>query len=138
MLIGALQRPWRPIKRMKEPETIFIMARRNYKIAAYIGLTRSATSRFAAVLDTGAGSSFIRSSVIPESMHKLIRPLDSELSVRDANNRRVAISGTLNLAVQVGTRTEVVKFNVVERLGTEVILGCDFCDKHVEAIRPRK
>ena len=38
----------------------------------------------------------------------------------------------------MGSRFEVVKFNVVERLGTDVILGCDFCDKHIEAIRPRK
>ena len=86
MLIGALQRPWRPIKRMKEPETIFIMARRNYKIAAYIGLTRSATSRFAAVLDTGAGSSFIRSSVIPTNLfhvHESVIPI-----VHQANEYR--------------------------------------------------
>lgn len=26
-------------------------------------------------------------------------------------------------------------FNVVKRLSTEVILGCDFCDKHIESIR---
>ena len=38
----------------------------------------------------------------------------------------------------MGSRFEVVKFNVVERLGTHVILGCDFCDKHIEAICPRK
>ena len=119
-------------------ETVFIMARRNYKIAAYIGLHKSSLARFVVVLDTGAGSSFIRQALIPESHRKLIKPLDSEFNVKDANNRRVVITGTINLAVQVGTRQDVVKFNVVERLGTDIILGCDFCDKHVEAIRPRK
>ena len=68
---------------------------------------------------------------MPAEMQKLIQPLEVEYNVKDANNRRVAIDGTINLAVQVGSRFEVIKFNVVERLGTDVILGCDFCDKHI-------
>ena len=119
-------------------ETVYIMARRNYKIAAYIGLHKSSLARFVVVLDTGAGSSFIRQALIPESYRKHIKPLDDQFNVKDANNRRVVIAGTINLTVQVGKRREVVKFNVVERLGTDVILGCDYCDKHVESIRPRK
>lgn len=30
-----------------------------------------------------------------------------------------------------------VSFNAVENLATSVILGCDYCDLHVDAIRPR-
>ena len=71
-------------------------------------------------------------------MQKLIQPLQVEYNVKDANNRRVAIDGTISLAVQVGSRFEIVKFKVVERLGTDVILGCDFCDKYLEATHPRK
>ena len=63
--------------------------------------------------------------------------MNLDTNVKDANNRRVSIAGTVNLTVQVGTRSEIVKFNVVERLGTDVILGCDYCDKNVKAIRPR-
>ena len=37
--IGGLQRPWNRIKRRDEPETIFVMAKRNYKIHADIGRT---------------------------------------------------------------------------------------------------
>ena len=114
------------------------MAKRNYKIAAYLGLSRKSTARFVVVLDTGAGSSFIRKSLLTHELQKSIQPLTEEYNVKDANNRRITIEGTINLAVQVGTRFEIVKFNVVERLGTDVILGCDYCDKHVEAIRPRR
>ena len=94
--------------------------------------------RFIVVLDTGAGSSFIHTSALSTDLQKLIQPLGSDINVRDANNRRVLIVGTMNLTVQAGSRIEIVKFNVVERLGTDVILGCDFCDKHAESIRPRK
>ena len=40
--------------------------------------------------------------------------------------------------VQLGTRADQVRFYVVERLGASAILGCDFCDKHVDSIRPRQ
>lgn len=48
------------------------------------------------------------------------------------------ILSTITLSVELGPRIEVVQFNVVEGLANQVILECDFCLKHVEAIRPRK
>ena len=38
----------------------------------------------------------------------------------------------------MGGSSELVTFYVAERLAADVILGCDFCDRHIEAIRPRK
>ena len=110
------------------------MARRNYKIAAYIGLHKFSLVRFIVVLDTRAGSSFIRQALVPESNRNHIKPLDNQFKVNDANRRRVVIAGTIKLTVQVGKRREVVKFNFVDRLITDVILGSDYCDKHVESI----
>ena len=75
---------------------------------------------------------------MPDELLNKIRPLDDEPVIRDAGNRRVALRGTINLTVELGTRVEVVPFLVVDRLSTQVILGCDFCDKHVESIRPRQ
>ncbi len=60
------------------------------------------------------------------------------IRIRDANNKRLNIEGTVELSVQIGNHREQVTFYVAERLATDFILGCDFCDKHVEAIRPRK
>ena len=114
------------------------MARRNYKIHADIGLTRRATRRFVAVLDTGAGPSFIKRDALPDGIDDLIRKDPSATRIVDANKRNVEVEGTLDLSVNIGGRVEVVKFNVVPRLAVDVIIGCDFCDKHVEAIRPRR
>ena len=136
--IGVLQRPWRRIRRQKLPDSIFMMARRNYKVNALIGKSIHAMRRFVVVLDTGAGSSFIKKSVLPPSVVAQIQPVGLASNVRDASNRRVNIIGTVNLTCQVGMRTDIVRFNVVEKLGTDVIIGCDYCDKHIEAIRPRK
>ena len=136
--IGILSRPWRRIINKKEPETVFVLAKRNYKVYAYLGLTKKSTNRYMVVLDTGAGSSFIRRNALPSEAWKLIRPLHSTVRIRDANNRSLNIQGTVNLTCTVGGRSEIVTFYVVERLATEVILGCDYCDKHVESIRPRR
>ena len=38
----------------------------------------------------------------------------------------------------MGNSTSKQRFTVVDRLATDVILGCEYCDDHVEAIRPRK
>ncbi len=94
-------------------------------------------SSFASVLDTGAGSSFIRKELIPRTLLDQVKSVSERLDIRDASNRRVSILGKLRLRVRLGGRTEWVHFNVVHNLGTDVILGCDFLDRHVDAIRPR-
>lgn len=33
---------------------------------------------------------------------------------------------------------EIIRFNVAKRLATAIIIGWDFCNEHIEAIRPRK
>ena len=38
----------------------------------------------------------------------------------------------------LGHRVESISFYLVERLTTQVILRCDFCDKHVEAIKAQQ
>ena len=91
-----------------------------------------------AVLDTGAGSSFIKQDILPKTLLDKFQPLPGQTDVRDASNRRVRITGSLSLYVRLGNRSERVNSDVVQNLGAEVIIGCDYLDKHVEAIRPRK
>ena len=121
-----------------DPETVYILAKRNYKVHANIGFDRRSTARFASVCDTGAGASFIRKGIIPEAAWPKIQPIPNANHVRDANNRQVNICGIIELFVDIGGRGKYIHFNVVERLATEVIIGCDYCDDHVEYIRPRK
>ena len=115
-----------------------MLANRNFKVNAYIGLTTHATMRYTTVLDTGAGSSFIKESCLPPGTEKLIKPLHSAVRIKDANNRALVVAGRINLSCQIGSRKDIVTFYVVDRLATDVILGCDYCDRHIEAIKPRK
>ena len=135
---GIHQRPFRPIKKEENPERVYLMARRNYQINAYVGLTSKSLTRLTTVVDSGAGSNYIKKEVLPESLTKRIQPLNYRSDVRDANNKRVRIEGSIYLFVKVGSCTESVRFNVVDKLGTEIILGCEYLDKYVEAIRPRR
>ena len=53
--------------------------------------------RQTAVLDTGAGSSFIRKSELPPEIIKRIQNAPSMVKVRDANNRALSIVGRIRL-----------------------------------------
>ena len=90
-IIGTLKRPWRRVIRRKQPEVIFTLAKRNYKVYANLVFTRRHTRRFEAILDTGAGLSFIRKDTLPETHWSLIRPLREAIRVKDAGNRSVKI-----------------------------------------------
>ena len=62
------------------------MARRNYQVHAYLGVSSRSLQRFVTILDTGTGSSYIRKSVIPTNIYNKIQPLTRKPDVRDADN----------------------------------------------------
>ncbi len=134
----TMKRPWTPVRRWGWPGTCFVLARHNYKVRAHIGMSSRSMVEQIAVADTGASSSFIRKDAMSKDVQKLIRPLEGEVRVRDANRRQLHLCGTIQLLVTIGTRSQLVTFYVADHLAAPVILGCDFCDDHVEAIRPRK
>ena len=68
----------------------------------------------------------------------MIRPNREGVRIKDAGNRNVKTAGKISLTVMSGNRVENISFYVVERLTTQVILVCDFCDKHVEEIKPQQ
>ena len=90
------------------------------------------------MLDTGAGSSFIKKELLSKQLTRSIQPSVKKRDVRDANNRRVAIEGTIRLAVRLGTHSDYVNSNVVDKLATDIIFGCDYMDKHVQSLLPRR
>lgn len=131
-----IQRPW---VRIRKPDTdkVFVMARRNYKVYAGLGGSHSVIQRTLTILDTGAGPNFIREQELPEHVVGRLRagPLPE---ICDANNRPLNMLGTVNLVVQLGTFVVRDVFIVCRTLAAPAILGADFCDKYVEAIRPKK
>lgn len=72
-VIGKLCRPWRLVKRKEDmEETIYVLALRHYKLYADVGEFSTETKRRRAILDTRAGSSFIRKSDSPLGTERLI------------------------------------------------------------------
>ena len=87
-----------------------------------------------AVLDTSAGPSFIKQDILSKTLLDKVMLLSGQADVRDASNRRVRKTGSLSLYVLLGNRSKRLRFNVVQNLGAETIIGCDYLYKHVEAI----
>ena len=114
-----------------------MLAKRNYKVYAHVGHDTNLLVRKLAILDTGAGPNFIRVSELTPGYRSKIRygPLPH---ITDANRRSIRTIGIISLVIQVGRYVVKDEFIVCERLAAPVILGCDLCDKYVEAIYPRK
>ena len=112
------------------------MAKRNYKVDTQVGTSRNTLERLLAVLDSGAGPNFIRDSDLP---HGVTRHRYGPLpNVADANNNPIRMMGLADLIVRLGSRLVKLEFIVCEHLAAPLILGCDFMDRFVEAIYPRK
>lgn len=90
------------------------------------------------MFDTGAGSSFIHQDMLPTQSWRNIRPLEVKARIQNDGNRTINTTGTIDLTVELGNQIEIGTFKVFERLAVGPILRCNFCDKHVEAIRPQK
>lgn len=112
------------------------MAKRHDKTYGNIRFSRKTTEQYVVLLDTAAWSSFIRKDDPYKYVGKI--KLSCNLNVRDANNRKMNTRGTINLSIEVGNRFEMVKFKVVEALVTNILLGCDYCDRHIEYIKPKQ
>ena len=81
-----------------------LFSRQNYKIRAYIGTSAKALIQYITVLDTGVGSSFVKKEALSMEVLKTMKPLREQVRVRDANNRRLNILGTVELNVRIGNR----------------------------------
>lgn len=71
--IRFIKRPWQSIIFETQPEAFFVLARRDYKLYANIGETVRTMKRFVVVIDTGAGSKFIRIHDLPQAMRRKIK-----------------------------------------------------------------
>lgn len=89
------------------------------------------------MLDSRAGYSFIGKDVITTKLWSKVKP-SRNVNVRDAGNHKVHTSGTINIAVKIGNNVEMVTFNVVERLSTNILLGYNCFDLHIEVIKSRQ
>ena len=135
-IILDLQRPWNRCRNPKFPDRVLTMKKRNYKVYADVGIDEYNMHRKVSILDTGAGPNFIRRDELPEVTWAKIRQAALP-DVCDANNRPLQTAGLITLPVKLGRYLVDVQFIVCNKLAASMILGADFCDRYVEAIRPR-
>lgn len=89
------------------------------------------------MLDTRADPNFIRKDILPSRV--LAQVQEVQLSrTRGANSNSVRTVGLVALVVRNGCPVVNVDFIVCERLAASLILGCDFSDRFVQTIYPRK
>ena len=71
-------------------------------------------------------------------MQKNIEQLQQQVNIKNATRKPVPIAGTVRLSIEIGAKTEKVQFLVAEKHATAIVLVCDYCDEHVECIKPRR
>ena len=112
------------------------MKKRNYKTYCDIGPNRLLMRKILIVVDTMAGPNFIRKCELPPGAK--INTSTNLPEVSDANVNPIQMLGTAQQVVRLGHRVMSLTFIVCRTLAAPLILGCDFCDRFVEAIFPRQ
>lgn len=74
----------------------------------------------------------------PATPLDLIKHPRSGVVMRDTGSHHSHIIVTIAVSIEVGIRLTLVNFYFIYKLGADVIVGCYFCVKHVEAIRRRQ
>ena len=118
--------------------TVNLMKTDHYKVTVLLGSSKSLMQPVEAVLDTGAGPNFVRESLLPVNWRRYAADASGYPSIRDANNRRLKVSGVIPMYVEIGGFQLCTSFLVCKELAVHVILGCDFIQKYVAAILPQE
>ena len=134
-MVHRLQRPWIRTRSQRFKDAVCVLQKRNYKVYAEVSAKKGVSKRILSILDTGAGPNLVKREAIPEGAEVLSA---EHLPIRGANGKPIDVAGCVYLTVTVGTQVAKREFLVCERLATDLILGCDYCDRHVEEILPRK
>lgn len=79
-----------------------MIAKRNYKVYANIGIKTKSMRGFATVLDTGAASSFISLDALLHRLGGNIEPLGNDVTVGNASGKTVSLRRTIDVTVQRG------------------------------------
>lgn len=123
LVIGLLERPWKHISKPFKLSILYILAKCDYSLYANICESSKNTTRFSAILNSGAGSSFICFSELPLPLRERSKPLKGSLTIRNSSIKTVPLLRKILLVVQVSTSQTTLTFLVAKQLEAEVILG---------------
>lgn len=132
--ISVLRRPWIRYRNLGIPDRALVLAKRNYKGYADVGLPNPYMGRQLSVVDTGALPNLINLELVPPALRAHIR-CGPGLDIADANDKPQKTVGYVHLVLRLGTFMFQLEFVVCDKLVPSVILFCDFCDQYLEATR---
>jgi len=89
-----------------------------------------------AVVDTGAGPSFIRADMLPEGWTEYSSRAPPRIQVSDASGQLLKVNTEVSLTIYVGGTAMEYIFLVVKALSVPLILGWDFQRNYVDTISP--
>ena len=87
-----------------------------------------------AAIDTAAGAVLVAEDRMPLGAE--IRPMDDITTVLDASGRKLNISGSTWMDVEIGGLSATIHAWIVPKLLVPLILGTPFINRYVEAIIP--
>jgi Retroviral aspartyl protease len=118
--------------------TVLPLQSRNYQVSILLGLSSHWAAPVRCILDTGAGPNLVRRGVLPEVWERYRSREGPKTTIIGASGRRLRQRGLLTLQVSLGRLKTSAQFIVVDILAADCIIGCEFINKHVEAIFPKE
>ena len=107
----------------------------HYLISGSLGVTAKHQTPKEFLLDTGSAYNVIRSNVLPKGWQAFITSSGALPELGDAGGHRIKLAHEVILRVRFGNSLYRVAFLVAEKLSVPIILGTQFANRHVDAIR---
>lgn len=107
-----------------------VMAQRNYKVYADLGLHTQFMVQYYKLNDTETGPNFVVKSGLPAQLQAQIRANDTP-DIADKNNHSARTVGNIALVIMLGLLMVKLEFIGYKCLAAPVILVCEYCDRLV-------
>ena len=120
---------------LKLPAKCLMLAHQHYVVSGSIGTTAKLQTPLPFVIDTGAGYNVIRKSSLPPGWKGFVTGSTDLPALGDAGGHALNTLHEVLLRVRFGNALYRVSFLVVEKLAVPVVLGTQFTNRHVDAIR---
>ena len=115
---------------------VYSLSKSNYKLNMRVKIDEELERSILSVLDTGAGPSLISKDAAIYIAANIRTDPGPSVRYTDDNGKPLQCVGTTTLSFRLGTHKSRLTLLVVERLSTDLIVGCDFIDNHVESVNP--
>lgn len=119
-------------------DPVLNVGRFSNKVTARVSFTKADALEVLSVLDTEAVPNFIHQDAVSGLRITPQAPGYKSMELEDARGHALKVCETTVLTVRIADHVTRVPFLVAERLSTEMILGCDYIYKHVDAMHPKK